>query len=378
MRLVLLALLPLLLSPLLAEAGPGPGTGRKARQAERTQEKAAQKEAARQELMTMSDETVATLSTEDVASLLDKFLPEVGRVFRAAKVDGAILSICATKPDLSPQICGLWNPLRQDHTLSDTAETVDPPRPPPPPVEPPPAPPGRCAAMGGVLSEVQGSQQCDFEPPTLRAVPAAVRPVSAEPFASKTRASIVAMMQKAWEGQVVKAADKPGWKASWLLQQGAADHGFCTVLADETDCNYEALTSAFLCYKESLTLTRAELPHGRALAGLAGFQLLHDGVDPSLGITVESVTKDLEAAVEQDPEDWLSLMTLGIHHRYHILVTQAKVFWPASKPVSQRADGSPAQVQSVAEAQGVLFRAGDAMVTDLREAILDRFSYPHA
>eukprot|EP01043_Picozoa_sp_COSAG02_P025627 COSAG02_NODE_1446_length_12578_cov_3.488661_8_plen_408_part_00 len=326
----------------------------------------------------MSREAVAALSANDVEAILDRVVPEISHVFKAANVDGQVLSVCSTDADLSPKICGLWNALKApdaspitESSASFAPESLNPP-PPPPPLLPPPAPPPECEAMGGTTTVSDGTEQCMFETPATRKAPEAIWEATGEVKTASIRRAILEALGNAWEAAAVKPEERAHWEATWLLRQGISDHGFCLLLQDKTECNYEALTSAILCYSEATS--RASLPHANSLSGLARFQLLHDGANPSLA-TVQSVTEDLQAALEKEPNDWLTLMLLGMHYRYHILV-EAGVFGPASDPAVHNAGSD--QIMGVADAQKVLLRAGEAMVADLLEANLDCFSYPHA
>jgi hypothetical protein len=159
-------------------------------------------------------------------------------------------------------------------------------------------------------------------------------------------------------------------RAKQLLAHGMDMHARC--VAGEGSCDYGALAAAYFAYEESLRL--AELPHCLALVGLAGFQLVHDGGNAA---AVSGVTAVLEEAIRQQPQDWLSLMLMGMHHRYHVLVAQEAVFWPAVAPVAPgKATGS--QVQAVATAQRWLLRAADAMASDVRAGNRTCFKFPHA
>lgn len=375
-----MATLPGVLLLLLLLSLTQAGTGRKQRQQERTRKNDGDAADARRELQAMSPEAVAALSADDVEAILDRVVPEISRVFKAANVDGQVLSVCSTDANLSPKICGLWNALRAPDASSIAAssatsapESLKPPPPPPPPLLPPPPPPPECEAMGGTTTVSDGTEQCTFETPATRTAPEAILEATDEARTAPIRRAILEGLGSAWEAVVVKPEDRAHWEATWLLRQGISDHGFCLLLQDETECNYEALTSALLCYNEATA--RASLPHARSLSGLARFQLLHDGANPSLA-TIQSVTEDLQAALEHEPNDWLTMMLLGMHYRYHILV-DAGMFWPASDPVDAHAAGSD-QIKGVVDAQKILLLAGEAMVADLLEANLDCFSYPHA
>lgn len=364
----------LVLLVLLSFAGGVSGRARK-QQMDRARQSEAVAAASRGELQVMSEEAVAALSVDDVAAILGQVAPEISRAFRVANVDGQMLSACSIAGERSPKICGIWNALRAQDVSSVRRPGVapQPPPQPPPPVLPASSPRQNCDAMGGTTIVVNGAEQCEFEPPSLRKAPAALSEVSSVASTAAIRRHVLGALSSSWEALAVKPDNRTNWEAAWLLRQGLSDHKFCSLLQHEPDCNYEALASAYVCYSESLL--RTSLPHANSLSGLAGFQLLHDGADLSLA-TVQSVTNDLEAAVEREPDDWLTLMLLGLHHRYHILV-HAGVFWPATDTVAAQ-DAQTEQIRAVADAQTVLLRAGNAMVADLREANLDRFADPHA